>query len=135
VYPIEWFLGSPERDLANLLDDASDLETWLRLQVGELPILWADGKQQYNADFVVIEATDDRWAIEVKADNQNLVQVRLNARLAEIEPEPTAPLFNVAARRLLRHNTFMTGGHRALSNLRLTGTPHKLRWSFISMLV
>jgi type III restriction enzyme len=70
VYPIEWFSSGPERDLANLLDDANDVGTWLRLQVGELPILWADGKHRYNADFIVIETSGDRWVVEVKADNQ-----------------------------------------------------------------
>jgi type III restriction enzyme len=70
VYPIEWFSSGPERDLANLLDDADDIGVWLRLQVGELPILWADGKQQYNADFIVIETSGNSWVVEVKADNQ-----------------------------------------------------------------
>jgi type III restriction enzyme len=70
VYPIEWFDSSPERDLANLLDEANDVAAWLRLQVGELPILWAAGEHQYNADFIVIETAGDRWVVEVKADNQ-----------------------------------------------------------------
>ncbi len=70
IYPVEWFHSGPERDLANLLDDASDVSAWLRLQVGELPILWADGKHQYNADFVVIETSREHWVVEVKADNQ-----------------------------------------------------------------
>jgi type III restriction enzyme len=70
VYPIEWFHSSPERDVANLLDDATDVAAWLRLQVGELPILWADGKRQYNADFISIETCGDQWVVEVKADNQ-----------------------------------------------------------------
>jgi type III restriction enzyme len=69
-YPIEWFHSSPELNLANLLDDANDVTTWLRLQVGELPILWADAKRQYNADFIVIDTGGDQWVVEVKADNQ-----------------------------------------------------------------
>ncbi len=70
IYAIEWFHSSPERDLANLLDDAHDVTAWLRLQVGELPILWADRNRQYNADFIALEMGGDRWVLEVKADSQ-----------------------------------------------------------------
>src|SRR5207248_3217319 len=45
-----------------------NVESWLRLHIGDLPILWAWDGQRYNADFVVVEKTGDHWVVEVKAD-------------------------------------------------------------------
>lgn len=65
----DWFDSSPERDVALLLDDDSAIEWWIRLQVGDLPISWRAGGG-YNPDFVVAVEPDQRWIVEVKADNQ-----------------------------------------------------------------
>lgn len=68
AYPLEWFDSEPERALANLLDDEPTVKTWLRLHTGELPIVWSAAGRKYNADFIVVESSDERWIVEVKAD-------------------------------------------------------------------
>lgn len=65
----DWFDSSPERDVALLLDDDSAVEWWVRLQVGDLPISWRAGGG-YNPDFLVAVQPNQRWIVEVKADNQ-----------------------------------------------------------------
>ena len=42
-----WFDSRPERDVANILDNAKEVVHWVRLQVGELPIRW-EGSRDYN---------------------------------------------------------------------------------------
>ena len=65
----DWFDSAPERDVALLLDDDSAVEWWVRLQVGDLPISWRAGGG-YNPDFLVAASPNQRWIVEVKADNQ-----------------------------------------------------------------
>jgi type III restriction enzyme len=65
----DWFDSAPERDVALLLDDDAAVEWWVRLQIGDLPISWRAGGG-YNPDFLVSAAPDQRWIVEVKADNQ-----------------------------------------------------------------
>lgn len=65
----DWFDSSPERDVALLLDDDSVVRWWIRLQVGDLPISWRAGGG-YNPDFLVAVDPDQRWIVEVKANNQ-----------------------------------------------------------------
>lgn len=70
LFPIEWFDSRPERTAANLLDDADDVECWVRLHPGELPILWSTGRE-YNPDFIVIETVavgGRHWILEIKGD-------------------------------------------------------------------
>lgn len=43
---------------------------WVRLHIGELPILWNSGGQQYNPDFIVIDADATHWVVEVKMDKE-----------------------------------------------------------------
>jgi type III restriction enzyme len=68
VYAVEWFDSSTERDLANVLDADGQVEAWLRLHVGELPIVWSSEGRQYNADFIVVEKNGRHWVVEVKSD-------------------------------------------------------------------
>jgi type III restriction enzyme len=63
----EWFDSRPERDVANMLEDSTEVEWWIRLQVGDLPIRW-EGTRNYNPDFVAIETAGSRWVVEVKSD-------------------------------------------------------------------
>lgn len=63
-----WFDSRPERDMANLLDDASEVVCWARLQRGDLPILWTQASW-YHPDFLAVERDRAHWVIEVKADN------------------------------------------------------------------
>lgn len=68
-----WFDSSPERDVANLLDDADDVEVWVRLLRNDLPILWQDVDRTarwYNPDFIVVERNGTQWIVEVKADGE-----------------------------------------------------------------
>lgn len=60
-----WFDSSTERDLANLIDDASGIDVWARLHIGDLPIRWQGGN--YNPDFIAAD-NDTRWVIETKSD-------------------------------------------------------------------
>src|SRR5207248_7419102 len=45
-------------------------QIWVRLQVGDLPILWADGGREYNPDFIAIDKENTHWVIEVKMDKE-----------------------------------------------------------------
>lgn len=57
LYAQDWFDSSPERDVANILDDSSETTLWVRLQNGDLPILWSSARS-YNPDFIA--TTTDR---------------------------------------------------------------------------
>jgi type III restriction enzyme len=67
LYAQDWFDSAPERDVANLLDNGNDIVWWLRLQIGDLPILWAQGRE-YHPDFIACDQSGDHWVIEVKSD-------------------------------------------------------------------
>ena len=67
LFAQDWFDSGPERDVANLLDNGNDVTWWLRLQTGDLPILWAQGRE-YHPDFIARDESDIHWVIEVKSD-------------------------------------------------------------------
>ena len=67
LYPEDWFDSSTERDVANLLDDDPAIVQWVRLQQGDLPILWTEGRD-YHPDFIAIDREGIHWIIEVKMD-------------------------------------------------------------------
>jgi type III restriction enzyme len=69
LYAQDWFDSSTERDVANVLEDEPDITLWVRLQIGDLPILWTDGRE-YNPDFVAVDRQSNRWLIEVKMDKE-----------------------------------------------------------------
>jgi type III restriction enzyme len=69
LYSQDWFDSSKERDVANILDDEETIAFWVRLQIGDLPILWA-GAQEYNPDFVAVDTEGGHWIIEVKMDKE-----------------------------------------------------------------
>lgn len=69
LFPVEWFDSEPERRVANMVDNAGDADLWVRLHIGELPILWTEGRE-YNPDFVVIDKDGTRWVVEVKMDKE-----------------------------------------------------------------
>ncbi len=68
LYAVEWFDSRPERDVANIIDESDDIACWVRLHIGELPILWSSAGRQYNPDFLVVEADKTHWVVEVKSD-------------------------------------------------------------------
>ena len=43
---------------------------WVRLHIGELPILWNSAGQEYNPDLIVIDANGTHWVVEVKMDKE-----------------------------------------------------------------
>lgn len=69
VYGIDWFDSEPERSVANLVEDSNDVACWMRLQVGELPILWRSDGREYNADLIVVEKDGNHWVVEIKSDD------------------------------------------------------------------
>lgn len=70
LFAIEWFDSKPERTLANMLDEEGSVVCWVRLHLDELPILWTSAGQEYNPDFIVIEADGTHWVVEVKMDKE-----------------------------------------------------------------
>jgi len=70
LYPLEWFDSRPERTAANTVDDDDGVACWVRLHIGELPILWNSAGQEYNPDLVVIETSGVHWVVEVKMDKE-----------------------------------------------------------------
>ena len=68
LYGVDWFDSSTERAVANIVDDAPDVLCWVRFITGDMPVLWRSDGREYNADLVVVETTNDRWVVEVKAD-------------------------------------------------------------------
>ncbi len=69
LYAQDWFDSSTERDVANILEEAAEIDRWLRLQVGDLPILWNDGRE-YNPDFVAVDRDGVHWMVEAKMDRE-----------------------------------------------------------------
>jgi type III restriction enzyme len=68
LYPVNWFDSAPEREVANIVDDADQIDRWVRLKTGDLPILWRNDGREYNADLIVVDKDATRWVIEVKSD-------------------------------------------------------------------
>jgi type III restriction enzyme len=70
LFPVEWFDSRTERTAANVLDGAAEITCWVRLHTGELPILWNGFGQEYNPDFLAVEADGRHWVIEIKMDKE-----------------------------------------------------------------
>jgi type III restriction enzyme len=70
TFPLVWFDSSPERTVANVVDDEEDVNFWVRLHIGDLPILWNSGGQNYNPDLLVVEKDGTHWVVEVKMDKE-----------------------------------------------------------------
>lgn len=84
LYGIDWFHSKPERDVANIVEDANDVTCWVRLQVSELPILWRSDGREYNADMIVVEKSGHHWIVEIKADD--------GAQTTDVQAKRTAAL-------------------------------------------
>lgn len=70
MYLQVWFDSSTERALATILDDADDIEFWVRLATGDPPILWQSDGREYNPDFIAVDASGVHWLIESKMDKE-----------------------------------------------------------------
>lgn len=69
VFVQDWFDSGTERDVANILDDEKTISYWLRLQTGDLPILWAE-QRDYNPDFVAVATDGTHYIVEVKMQKE-----------------------------------------------------------------
>jgi type III restriction enzyme len=69
LYVQDWFDSSPERTVANVLEDEEEIVLWVRLQTGDLGILWTE-LREYNPDLIAIDREDTHWLIEVKMDKE-----------------------------------------------------------------
>ena len=70
IYPVELFDSSTERTMALILDEAAEIDRWVRLQQNDLPILWRNDGREYNADFIAIESDGTHWVVESKMDKE-----------------------------------------------------------------
>ncbi len=68
LYDLAWFDSSTERDLALVADNSDLVDSWIRLHPGDLTIVWTEGGNRYEPDFVVVEKATDHLLVEVKAD-------------------------------------------------------------------
>lgn len=83
LYPVEWFDSAPERELANILDEAGGVQHWVRLHRNEMPIVWAADGRRYNPDFITVEPAN-KYVIEVKADkNVDSYEVQAKGEAAQ----------------------------------------------------
>lgn len=84
IYEADWFDSRPERSVAIIAEDADEVEYWVRLQVGDLPIVWRSDGREYNPDLIVVETDDHHWLVEVKADKDvTSVEVEGKRRAAQ----------------------------------------------------
>lgn len=79
LHGVEWFDSTPERTLANLLDDDDTVSMWARIQRGELVVEWQNGR--YSPDLYA-NVTGTHYLFEVKSDKDvgtHLVQAKKKA--------------------------------------------------------
>jgi len=82
LHPIVWFDSEPERAAANIQESDSEVEVWVRLESGDLPVAWRSGV--YQPDFAVRTKNGKLWLLEVKADKDLDIQsVRQKKEAAE----------------------------------------------------
>jgi type III restriction enzyme len=72
-----------------IVDDNLDVHWWVRLQTGEVPILWRSGGRNYNVDMIVVENAGTHWVVEIESDKETTSE--------EVQDKP------VAARRWVNH--------------------------------
>jgi type III restriction enzyme len=70
MYAQDWFDSSTERTAASILDEADEIASWVRLQTGDLPILWNSAGREYNPDFIAVGRDGVKWVVEVKMDKE-----------------------------------------------------------------
>ena len=68
LYSQVWFDSDLERRGALVLDNAKEIEFWVRLHSEDLPISWAGESRDYNPDFLTRDTAGDWWVVETKAD-------------------------------------------------------------------
>lgn len=68
MYEQVWFDSEPERSMANLLEESEQIQLWVRLHRGDLPILWNSQDNWYHPDFIAVDTDRAHWIVEVKSD-------------------------------------------------------------------
>lgn len=68
LYEHDRFDSGTEKDVAVILDDAKEVEVWVRLQRGDLKIVWESDGRSYEPDFIAVETDGTHWVVEPKAD-------------------------------------------------------------------
>ena len=68
LYDQDWFDSGTEQKVAVILDDADEVDVWVRLQRGDLKIVWESDGRGYAPDFVAVEGDGTHWVVEAKAD-------------------------------------------------------------------
>ena len=61
------------------------MKLWIRLHIGDLPILWNGAQNTYNPDFLILTADGNLWIAEVKADSQMTAEEVVAKRQAALE--------------------------------------------------
>ena len=89
LFPIEWFDSRPERTVANIVDADDAVDLWVRLHIGELPILWNSAGQEYNPDLLVIAADGTHWVVEVKMDKEMTADDVREKNVRRLDDGPT----------------------------------------------
>jgi type III restriction enzyme len=70
VYEADWFDSEPERAVAIMADEANSVSHWIRLQTGDVPIVWRSDGREYNPDLIVVETDGTHWLVEAKMDKE-----------------------------------------------------------------
>jgi len=69
LYPMQKFDSDQERIYAGLLEKSDQVQKWMKPARKQLQIEWGDRGANYEPDFV-IETSDEKWLVEVKAENE-----------------------------------------------------------------
>lgn len=97
MYEQAWFDSEPERHMARILDDSPDIRFWVRLERGDLPILWGQDRT-YSPDFIAVDTDNVHWVIEVKSDrdmdspevNDKKMAAQRWVNMASLDPQGAA---------------------------------------------
>ncbi|MGH9026818.1 MAG: DEAD/DEAH box helicase [Acidimicrobiia bacterium] len=125
MYGVDWFDSEPERAVASAVDDAEDVTCWVRLQTGELPILWTNDGRHYNADLIVVQNDGTNWVVEVKRDSDissDEVQLKRQAAKRWVNHVNVSELVDAGWRYLLLSETDINQAKGSWSALCSLGT-------------
>jgi len=123
LYAQDWFDSSPERDVANILEDGPETTLWVRLQNGDLPILWSNARS-YNPDFIAMTKDGASWVIEVKMDKEIAsqdVQAKRHAAQRWANHVSADPMVGVRWNYLLVSESDVRGARGSWSALQAAG--------------
>lgn len=82
LYDHDRFDSGTEKSVAVILDDADEIDVWVRLQRGDLKIVWESDGRSYEPDFVAVDSDGTHWLVEPKADRDLASEAVLGKELA-----------------------------------------------------